>query len=314
MPGSQVGTDFWINEYMTPWDIYQHGVTQVLAYRKTAFQEMFIVESGAYGKALVLDGKWQSSTVDEFLYHEPLVHPAMILHGAARKVLVLGGGEGATVREVLRWNSVEQAAMVDIDGEVVDACRQYLPEMHQQVFENPRCRLVIGDALDFLDTTTDQWDVIISDLSDPIESGPSFKLFTQEYFEKARRVLSPDGFFVLQAGPVCPTELGLHARLAKTLSTVFQDVLSYNSYISTYGRPWGFLLAANRPINRQPVPADVDRQLREATTGGFRLIDGTGLLGLLQTPLYIRQAIAAEEQIFSLAEPPKFFGKGVVQV
>ncbi len=75
MPGSHVRADFWLSEYMTPWDIYNHGITNVYAYKKTAYQEMYIVESGAYGKALVLDGKWQSSTGDEFLYHEALVHP-----------------------------------------------------------------------------------------------------------------------------------------------------------------------------------------------------------------------------------------------
>ena len=131
MPGAEVRADVWISEYITPWDIYQHGVNRILASKRTNFQEMQIVETGAYGKALVLDGKWQSCTGDEFLYHEPLVHPAMIAHGNPKRVLILGGGEGATAREVLRWKCVERAVMVDIDGEVVAACREHLPEMHQ---------------------------------------------------------------------------------------------------------------------------------------------------------------------------------------
>jgi spermidine synthase len=314
MSGSEVAADFWMNEYITPWDIYSHGVTQVLAYRKTEFQEMYIVETGAYGKALVLDGKWQSCTGDEFLYHEPLVHPAMIAQGTPRKVLILGGGEGATAREVLRWRTVEQVVMIDIDREVVEACRQYLPEMHQNAFDDPRFHLVIGDALKFLDTTTDQWDVIISDLSDPIESGPSFQLFTKEYFEKARRVLSPQGYFVVQAGPVSPVELNLHARLLNTLNAVFADAASYTSATTTYGRPWGFIVAADQPITRQPSPEQVDRLLQENTTGGLQMLDGTTMLGLFQLPLHLRKAIAAETQVYSLAEPPKFFGKSAVLV
>ena len=131
-----VVTDFWVSEHITPWDIYSHGIIDVLTHKKTAYQEMYIVETGVYGKALVLDGKWQSCTGDEFLYHEPLVHPAMIFHGGPRKVLILGGGEGATAREVLRWKSVEKVVMIDIDGEVVEACKQYLPEMHQNVFDD----------------------------------------------------------------------------------------------------------------------------------------------------------------------------------
>ncbi|MBW4648363.1 MAG: fused MFS/spermidine synthase [Kastovskya adunca ATA6-11-RM4] len=313
MAGSNTGADLWITEYITPWDIYSHGVTKVLAYKKTPFQEMYIVETGAYGKGLVLDGKWQSCTGDEFLYHEPLVHPAMICHGAPKKVLVLGGGEGATIREILRWNTVEQVMMVDIDGEVVEACREHLPEMHQNAFDDPRTNLVIGDALEVLDNTTEQWDVIISDLSDPIESGPSFQLFTKEYFEKAKRVLAPGGFFVLQAGPVSPSELKLHARLVKTMQAVFSNVHSFASAVPTYAVPWGFIVGSEQAINTRPEPDTIDKLLAENTTGGLRFLDGITLLGIFQTSAYVRRAIAEETEVFTLKEPPKFFGKGAVE-
>jgi spermidine synthase len=313
MAGSEVKADLWINEYITPWDIYNHGVTNVLAYKKTAFQEMYIVETGAYGKALVLDGKWQSCTGDEFLYHEPLVHPAMIAHGSPKSVLVLGGGEGATVREILRWQSVERVMMVDIDGEVVSACREHLPEMHQNAFDDPRTELVIGDALKVLDTTEETWDVVISDLSDPIESGPSFALFTQEYFQKLRNVLAPGGYLVIQAGPVAPVGLTLHGRLVNTLKTVFPHVTSYSSYIPTYASPWGFALASEQLLETRPDPEAVDALLAQGTTGGLRCLDGTTLLGMLQTPAYIRRVIAQETEVFTLKSPPKFFGKGVSQ-
>ena len=311
MAGSQVAADLWISEYITPWDIYVHGVTKILAYKKTAFQEMYIVETGAYGKALVLDGKWQSCTGDEFLYHEPLVHPAMIVHNSPKKVLVLGGGEGATVREVLQWKTVEKVMMVDIDGEVVEACREHLPEMHQNAFDDPRTELVIADALNLLDTTSDQWDIIISDLSDPIEEGPSFQLFTKEYYQKLKHALAPGGMVVVQAGPVAPAEIKLHARLVNTLKTVFAHVHSYCTPISTYGSPWGFALATNQEINQRPEPSQIDRLIAEKTTGGFKMLDGTTWLGMLQTPKHIRAAIEQYTQIYTLAEPPKFFGKGV---
>jgi spermidine synthase len=313
MAGSNTGADLWITEYITPWDIYSHGVTKVLAYKKTPFQEMYIVETGAYGKGLVLDGKWQSCTGDEFLYHEPLVHPAMICHGAPKKVLVLGGGEGATIREILRWNTVEQVTMVDIDGDVVEACREHLPEMHQNAFDDPRTNLVIGDALEVLDNTTEQWDVIISDLSDPIESGPSFQLFTKEYFEKAKRVLAPGGFFVLQAGPVSPSELKLHARLVKTMQAVFSNAHSFASAVPTYAVPWGFIVGSEQAINTRPEPNTIDKLLAENTTGGLRFLDGITLLGIFQTSAYVRRAIAEETEVFTLKEPPKFFGKGAVE-
>ena len=312
MSGSELKSDLWIAEYITPWDIYTHGVTKILAHCQTPYQEMYIVETGAFGKGLVLDGKWQSCTVDEFIYHEALVHPALIAHQNPRRVLVLGGGEGATIREVLRWQSVEKVTMIDIDGEVVAACQQHLVEMHQNAFDDPRVELKIADALQVLDDTTDTWDIIISDLSDPIESGPSFALFTKEYFDKLKRVLNPGGYVMVQAGPISPPEVKDHARLVNTLKTVFKNVASLSAPTPSYGRAWGFALCSDESIALQPSPESVDSLLAAKTTGGYRFIDGVTLLGILQTPLYIRQAIAAETTVYTLSKPPKFFGTGAM--
>ncbi len=312
MAGSELRADVWIHEYITPWDIYSHGISKTLAFAQTPFQEMYIVETGAYGKALVLDGKWQSCTGDEFLYHEPLIHPAMLAHGNPRSVLILGGGEGATAREVLRWKSVEQAVMIDIDGDVVEACKKHLPEMHQGAFDDPRLELVIGDALQYLDQTDRKFDIVISDLSDPIEEGPSFKLFTKEYFAQARGVLNAGGVFVVQAGPVSPVEMYLHCRLASTLRSVYTHTASLTSYVPTYAAPWSYILAADNPIETRPDPDEIDRVLAEQTTGPLRMFDGTALLGMYQLPKHLRAAIAEETQIYTLAQPPKFFGKGAL--
>ncbi|MGD2183406.1 fused MFS/spermidine synthase [Lusitaniella coriacea] len=311
MAGSEVKADLWIKEYITPWDVYEHGITKILAYQKTPYQEMYIVETGAYGKALVLDGKWQSCTGDEFLYHEPLVQPALICHQTPKSALVLGGGEGATLREILRWKTIERVMMVDIDGEVVQACKTHLGEMHQNAFDDPRVELVIGDALNVLDTTQEKWDIVISDLSDPIEEGPSFQLFTQEYFQQIQSILAPGGYLVVQAGPTSPAELKLHARLVKTLRTVFPHVASYCSAVPTYSVAWGFALCSTEPIDTRPDPDAIDRLLAEKTTGGLRFLDGITYLGLLQTPGHVRRAIADTSEIYTLKEPPKFFGKGI---
>ena len=311
MAGSELKADLWVNEYITPWDIYAHGVTKILAHQKTAYQEMYILETGAFGKGLVLDGKWQSCTGDEFIYHETLVHPAAIAHSHPQRVLVLGGGEGATIREILRWKSIEKVMAIDIDEEVVNACKQHLPEMHQNAFDDPRVQLVIEDAFKVLETTNETWDIIISDLSDPIEEGTSFALFTQEYFTKLKRVLNPGGYVVVQAGPVSPTEIAYHARLVNTLKTLFTNVTSLAAHTPSYGRPWGFALCSEAAIDTKPNPEEVDKLLAEKTNGGFRFLDGTTLLGVMQTPLFVRQAIASETTVYTLKEPPKFFGMGI---
>jgi len=313
MPGSELKADLWINEYITPWDIYSHGITTVYAHCKTAFQEMYVVQTGAYGKALVLDGKWQSCTGDEFLYHEPLVHPAMLQHGQPKNVLILGGGEGATAREILRWKSVQDCTMVDIDGDVVEACKEHLPEMHQGCFDSPRFNLVIDDALKVLDETDARWDVIISDLSDPIEEGPSFKLFTKEYFEQAKAKLTPGGAMVVQSGPVGPAEMGLHVRLANTLANVFKYTASYSSYVPTYASPWSFVLCSDEPLDSVQDANAIDAALKANLDSDLKMLDGISLTGMMRLPKHLREAIAAETEVYSLAAPPKFFGKGVAE-
>ncbi len=312
MPGTEHRTRFWLSEYDSEWDIIQHGVTRVLAHAITDYQEMHIVEAGRNGTALVLDGNWQSCTGDEFLYHEPLVHPAMLHHGSPRRVLVLGGGEGAALREVLRWKTVEQVVMVDIDGQVVDACKSHLAEMHQGAFDDPRTELVIGDAVDYLETTQSTWDVVICDLSDPIEDGPSFKLFTREYFEMVARILADDGAMVIQAGPVGPADIQTHACLVHTLGAVFGHVCSYTTHLPTFAVPWGLALASNKPINESPNPRAIDATLKEKTRGGLRMFDGRTLLGMLQAPKHIREAIRRETKVFTLEQPAKYPGRGMV--
>ena len=297
--------NLWITESLTPYDLYSHGVVKVLAYKRTAFQEMCIVECGTYGKGLVLDGRWQSSVGDEFLYHESLVHPACIYHGTPRNVLVLGGAEGAALREVLKWKSVERVVMVDIDGEVVEACREHLPEMHQGAFDDPRTELVIADAQEYVEGTHREWDVIVSDLSDPIEEGPALRLFTREFFLKCRRALTDKGYFSIQAGSLAPPELPLHARLVNTAQAAFAHVAPYGACVPTYGVPLGFVLAGSREIDPNPDPSKIDAQLKEKTRGSLRYLDGATLLGILHPPKHIRAAIAAETGIFTLNNPPQ---------
>lgn len=295
----------WITDEGNPEDSYRYAVSNVLVKTKTQFQDLAIVDTPAYGKALVLDGNWQSCVADEFLYHEPLVQPAMVLHGEPKHVAILGGGEGATLREVLRWECVERAVMIDLDGEVVTACKEHLPEMHQGSFDDPRTDVQIRDATDWLNTTDDRFDVVISDLSEPLEDGPSYELFTREYFEQVKRVLAPGGVFAIQAGSVAPHEIMVFARVAKTIETLFETVLPYASAIPSFATPWGFVLATADANRRLPPPASTDSLLAEKTTGGFRMLDGKSLQGLMSTSKHIRHAIENETTVYTLDNPPR---------
>jgi spermidine synthase len=313
MAGADIRADMWLTEVITPWDMYMHGANKVLAYRKTQFQEMYIVESGSFGKALMLDGKWQSAQHDEFLYHEGLVHPPLALHGDPKKVLILGGAEGATIREVLRWKGVERIVMVDIDGEVVEACKELLPEMHQGAFDDPRVEVIIGDAQAFIETTDERWDAIISDLSDPLESGPAFPLFTQEHYQQISKILAADGMYMLHSGPLFLSELYMHARLANTVKSVFPYAQSALCYATSYGLPLSYIVASNREFSATPDPVEIDRILAEKTTGNLRMMDGRTLLGMMQVPLHIRKMVEDETEVYTLKNPPRPVGRGSME-
>src|SRR3972149_640904 len=163
----------WFIESLTPEEGHLHGIRRVLFSTHPPYQSLDILELGSYGKALVLDGKIQSSLLDEFIYHESLVHPAMLAHPAAKRVFIVGGGEGATLREVLRHPTVERVLMVDIDEEVVNRCKEFLPEWHKGSFDDPRAEVRFLDARRYLEETQERFDVIIIDISEPVEEGPA---------------------------------------------------------------------------------------------------------------------------------------------
>jgi spermidine synthase len=309
MPGAKLAADLWISEYLTPCDVWQHGVLKILAHRQTPFQEMYVVESGPYGKALILDGKWQTCTGDEFLYHEPIAHAPCALHGKPERVLIAGGADGGVLREVLKWRSVQEVVLADIDGEVVQACRELLPEIHQGAFEDPRATVIIGDAYELISSRPAAWDVIIADLTDPIEEGPAYKLFTREFFELCRRALRPGGVFVNQSGSLAPPLSSLTFRVLKTLSTVFRHTGLVTAHVPTYGSPWALALASERHLECRPDPARIDALLDDQIADQLRMFDGQAFLGMLQSPKYVREGLAAETMVYTLASPPQFFGR-----
>jgi len=180
-----------------------YPVEEVILKTRSQYQEIEILVLRVFGKTLVLDGLIQSSEKDEYIYHESLVHPAMLLHPAPRRVLILGGGEGATLREVLHHSTVEDAVMVDIDGVVVDVAKRYLPEWHQGAFDDPRSEVVIMDGFEYVKNAAAEnlvFDVVIMDLTDPYGSEVAAKLYTPEAFRLIKSVMGKDGVLVVQAG------------------------------------------------------------------------------------------------------------------
>eukprot|EP00003_Mantamonas_plastica_P019756 TRINITY_DN3209_c0_g1_i5.p1 TRINITY_DN3209_c0_g1~~TRINITY_DN3209_c0_g1_i5.p1 ORF type:complete len:255 (+),score=63.59 TRINITY_DN3209_c0_g1_i5:76-840(+) len=196
----------WFSEWNTStWGVML-SIQDLLFQGQSDFQKIQILQTDTFGKGLVLDGMMQSCQNDEFIYHEALVHPAMIMHENPKRVFIGGGGEGCTAREVLRHKSVEKLIMCDIDQTVVEMCRDLLPEFHQGALDaanDPRVELVYDDAYKYLvEYDGEPFDVMIFDFCDPQEGGPAFTLYSLEYYkEVAKKLLAPGGVFVTQSGP-----------------------------------------------------------------------------------------------------------------
>jgi len=293
----------WFVEYTHPTQAHMHGVERFLYSGKTPYQDVEIAEVPVYGRCLILDGKIQSAEYDEYIYHETLVQPAMVLHPAPRKVLVIGGGEGAMLREVLRHPSVEQIIMVYIDKEVVDLSLQYLPTWHQGCFSSPKVKCLFMDARRYLQETAEKFDLIFMDLTEPLESGPSYLLFTRQFYRTVADRLREGGIVALQAGSFNPRLIFCHAAVCNTLKTAFPLVRSYAAYIPSYDGSWGFSLASYHHDPLSLTATEVDRRLVERGIDSLRFYDGETHQGIFALPKDVRQAKLAETRIIEDDHP-----------
>ena len=252
----------------------------------------------------MLDGRIQSSQADEFLYHEALVQPGLLLLDAPpASALVIGGGEGATLREILRYPSIRKAVMVDIDAEVVELCKRHLPEMHQGAFDDPRTEFRAEDARGYLERTAERFDLIVVDLVEPLEEGPACLLFTREFYGLVRDRLTPGGAMTMQAGMTKVGELDFFTSIHRTLREVFPVVAGYQTFISCFGTPWGFIVASRKNDPRAQSAADVDRLIAERVRARSRYWDGQTHHHAFSLPKFIRRAIDAQTRIVTDAHP-----------
>lgn len=229
---------------------WHFSVEQMLAVGRSKFQDYQIVDLPVFGKTLFLDYRIQSSLLDEYVYHEGMVQPAMTVHPNPQKVLVCGGGEGATLWQALQHNTVKHADMVDLDEELIGFVKEHMSEWHQGAFEDPRTTLVHQDARKWVeDHKGHGYDVILSDLPGPVEGGPALYLYTKEYFEHVHDALADDGVFVLQSGAVSETYPQCFACVHTTLESLkdkFPFVRGYWAGVTTFMTNWGFIIASKK--------------------------------------------------------------------
>lgn len=263
------------------------SINKIHVIKRSQFQNIITVDTDDYGRALILDDYIQSSYVDEHYYHESLVHPAMTTHKNPRRVLILGGGEGATLREVLKHKTVEKAVMVDIDGDVVELSRQYLEKMHQGAFDDPRAQVVIMDGFKYVEealTRGEKYDVVIMDLTDPYSSNIAKALYSADFFAKIKKLLHNDGIVVTQAGSsfYFPEAYDMVLNGVKQR---FPIVAEYNVWIPSFGYAVNYVLGSLEHNPAALTPEEVDRRLRERGVAA-RFYGGKTHVALMNFPIY----------------------------
>ncbi len=280
-----------------------HGVKRVLHDRKTRFQYAQISETHTFGICLVLDGKIQSGEKDEFIYHESLVHPAMLAHPDPKSVFIAGGGEGATLRDVLKHTTVRRAVMVDIDGEVVRLCRKYLPTFHQGAFDDKRAVVLHDDARKYIAETKERFDVAVIDLADPVEEGPARMLYTQEFYGLVKDRLRPGGIMVVQSGQSGWINLDNFVAINGTLKSIFKIVRPYQVYVPSFVDLWGFHTASDSLDPVRLSPREINKRISDRVNGRLRSYDGIAHRGLFSLPLRLRRKLSRARRIITDASP-----------
>ena len=302
-------SSFWFDEEVTP-DLSMRMRLKTLTFdEQSDFQRVQVIETAEFGTTLVLDGKTQSAKVDEYVYHECLVHPAMLLHGNPKRVYIGGGGELATARECLKHKSVTEVVMVDLDGMVVDVCKKELPSWNAGSTEDPRLDLRIGDARSYLlEESSGTFDVVVLDISDPIEAGPAVHLYTQEFYELVAKKLNPGGVLVTQSGPaglINHTEC--FGAIHQTLKMAFPCVVPYSVTIPSFGSDWGFnvatTLATDAKAVRERKVEDLDAAIAAKVSGELQHYDGQSHLCMFNLIKTVRDGIAAEKRVITEANP-----------
>lgn len=226
-------------------------IDETLYDSETEHQRLRVFQNPRFGRVLTLDGVVQTTEGDEFIYHEMLAHVPILAHGAARRVLIVGGGDGGMAREALRHGSVEHVTMVEIDAGVVEFSKRYLPSLSAGAFDDPRLDLVIADGADFVAETDRRFDVAIVDSTDPI--GPGEVLFTDTFYGRAKRCLNEGGILVTQNG--VPFMQGDElAGTMRAFRALFADAACYLATVPTYvGGPMAFGWGTDGAARATPV-------------------------------------------------------------
>ena len=294
----------WISDQISPNEIRLLQRVGGMEAKPTKFQSMEFAKSAAYGDILLLDSTIQSAEADEYLYHEALVQPAMITHPDPQRVLVIGGGEGATQREVLKHPSVNTVVMVDLDAELVEFCQEKLPSWHQGTFSDPRLTVLHTDGRAYLEQNADPFDIIILDLTDVLVDGPAIALYTKEFYALCQQRLTDNGVLAVQGFALSPINWTEHATIRRTIATSFPLVRSYTVFVPSFACTWGFIIATNGIDPAAITSEEICQRIKNRNLAtSLKAYDEIAHLGMFGLPKDLRLNLAQPGNILEDGKP-----------
>ena len=266
--------------------VYGYTSAERVLARRSPYQTIELMRTPRFGLTLRIDGHFMTSEGEEFFYHECLVHPVAVAHGAPRQVLIIGGGDGGAAEEVLKHRSVERVVMAELDGEVVEVAKAHLQRVHHGVFNDPRLEVRIGDGLAYVAQTADRFDLILLDLTDP--ETPAGSLYAEAFFRSLVRIMNSGAAIVLHTGtPVFePQQV---RDIVAQLRRVFAQVHPFGLYIPLYGAYWGFAVAS-QTLRPRAIDA-VALQQRVAALPHLRYYNAEVHHALFALPNYYRDLV-----------------------
>ncbi|PON46337.1 Polyamine biosynthesis domain containing protein [Parasponia andersonii] len=291
---------------------WSFALNSVLHKGTSEFQDIALLDTKRFGKVLVIDGKMQSAEIDEFIYHECLIHPALLCHPNPKTVFIMGGGEGSTAREALKHKLVDKVVMCDIDQEVVDFCRRYLTQ-NQEAFCHKKLNLVISDAKTELEERTEKFDIIVGDLADPVEGGPCYQLYTKSFYE---RILKPklkvNGIFVTQAGPAgIFTHKEVFTSIHNTIKQVFKYVIAYTAHIPSFADTWGWVMASDQPFSVNAE--EIDKRIKERIDGELLYLSGALFISSATLNKTVALSLLNETHVYTEEDARFIHGHGLAK-
>ena len=284
-----VGQYPWVMEQLTEnaaFGFRAHNVQR----QHTPFQTLEMLDTPSFGRVMRLDDHFMTSEGEEFFYHECMAHPAAMAHPDPQQVLVIGGGDGGLAEELLKHNTVQRLVLAELDEAVIEVSKAQLQRVHNGVWDDPRLQLQIGDGMAYVDSTTDRFDLILLDLTDP--HTPAGSLYSPEALQRMRRVLNPGGALVLHLGsPVFHAEQV--RALSQTLKATFAQVACYGTYVPLYGAYWGMAVCSDSLQPTAVSAAQIDERLAARGVTDLQYYNADIHGALFALPNYYRKLVLA---------------------